>query len=468
MTDQKVSEILFFRKKEVQSLKSLCYDELFQFCFKMASEKYEIDSQQLKEWKIMLKTSLPSVFWQDLNCKYCDFGYKLFNVHDFNQFNRMFPGYYNPVALQELEFRLPKGELIIPDDEKLYKLRHQLWDDKTNSLVFWLQDQDSLSKIIALLEATKSPIENFEISCNQNGISELPNFFTHFQSNIKRLDIMAPAGTENSILDFINQSECQLEQFRLECPHRSTNLEAKKIRNFLQKQSDSLEVLDVQLNIEVIGKILKQFSQMKKLNRLKIWTDADYIMSLEDQDELLEFLIRWTENSIENDLLEALGKADCPIEKYTWYGSDNIYKGKMNAKNISNFMKKHAKSLISLDLTKWLAEMESDEIEDIFKIVPKLEKLQSINVFALDLITPNEEDKFHRFRYFNQKNLELQIDSRRGDIYNAKIADSLSELVEITQKIPLVKSLDCKMTGIISKNVDDPKGCFNKITYFDR
>jgi len=123
--------------------------------------------------------------------------------------------------------------------------------------------------------------------------------------------------------------------------------------------------------------------------------------------------------------------------------------------------------LTSLNLTKWLAEMESDEIEDIFKIVPKLEKLESINVFALDLITPNEEEKFHRFGYFNQKNLELQIDSYRGDIYNAKIADNLSDLVEITQKIPLVKSLNCNMTGIISENDDDPKGCFNKIKHFD-
>jgi len=305
----------------------------------MASQKkYGVDSQQVKEWKIMLKASLPPAFWQDLNCKYCGFWDKLFNV---NNITRRFTKYYDPVALQELEFSLPTGELIIPDDEKLYKLCYQLWDDKTNSLMFWLQDQDTLSRIIALLEATKSPNENFEISCNQNGISELPNFFTHFQSNIKRLDIMAPAGTENSILDFINQSECQLEQFHLECPYGScsTNLEAKKIRKFLQKQSDSLEVLDVQLNIEVIGKILKQFSQMKKLNKLRIWTDADYIVNLEDQDELLEFLMRWTENSIENDLLEALGKADCPIEKYTWHGSNNIYKGKINAKNISNFMK---------------------------------------------------------------------------------------------------------------------------------
>ena len=140
---------------------------------------------------------------------------------------------------------------------------------------------------------------------------------------------MAPDGTENLILDFINQSECQLEQFRLECPHRSTNLGAKKIRKFLQKQSDSLEVLDVQLNIEVIEKILKQFSQMKKLNSLMIWTDADYLNNSDDQDELLELLIRWTENSIQNDLLEALGKADCPIENYTWYGSDNIYNDSM-------------------------------------------------------------------------------------------------------------------------------------------
>ena len=465
MTDQKVCEILFFRKKEVQSLRSLCYDELFQFCFKMASEKYEIDSQQLKEWKIMLKTSLPSTFWQDLNYNYIgNFWHRLFNVHDLR-----FPRYYyDPVALQELEFSLPKGELIIPDDEKLNNLEYQFFDDNTNSLMFWLQDQDTLSKIIALLEATKSPIENFKISCNQNGITVLPKFFTHFQSNIKRLHIMAPDGTENLILDFINQSECQLEQFRLECPYRSTNLEAKKIRKFLQKQSDSLEVLDVQLNIEVIEKILKQFSQMKKLNSLMIWTDADYLNNSDDQDELLELLIRWTENSIQNDLLEALGKADCPIENYTWYGSDNIYKGKMNAKNISNFMKKHAKSLISLDLTKWLAEMEGDEIEDIFKIVPKLEKLESINVFALDLITPNEEDKFHRFEYFNQNNLELRIDSSRGDIHNAKVAESLSQLVEITQKIPLVKSINCNMTGIISENDDDPKGCFNKIPYFDK
>ena len=128
MTDQKVCEILFFRKKEVQSLRSLCYDELFQFCFKMASENYEIDSQQLKEWKIMLKTSLPSTFWQDLNYNYIEnFWHRLFNVYDLR-----FPRYYyDPVALQELEFSLPKGELIIPDDEKLYKLRYQLWDDKT-------------------------------------------------------------------------------------------------------------------------------------------------------------------------------------------------------------------------------------------------------------------------------------------------------------------------------------------------
>ena len=160
--DTKVREILFFRKKEVQSLKSLCYDELFQFCFKMA--EYEIDSQQLKEWKIMLKKSLPSEFWQDLNLRYREFWYRLFNV---NNLNRIFPKYYDHLALQELEFRLPKGERIIPDDEKLDKLNYQFFDEKTDSLVFWLQDQNKLSKIIAVSEATKSPIVDFKISCNK-------------------------------------------------------------------------------------------------------------------------------------------------------------------------------------------------------------------------------------------------------------------------------------------------------------
>ena len=46
--------------------------------------------------------------------------------------------------------------------------------------------------------------------------------------------------------------------------------------------------------------------------------------------------------------------------------------------------------------------MENEEIEDIFKIVPQMEKLESLNVFALDLITLNEEDKFCRLAYFNQ------------------------------------------------------------------
>jgi len=310
--------------------------------------------------------------------------------------------------------------------------------------------------------------EDFKISCNQNGIMELPKFFTHFQANIKSLHIMAPEGTENSILDFINQSECQLRYFSIECPYSykdSTNLDAKKFKKFLQKQSDSLEDLNVKLSIEVIGKILEQFSQMKKLKTLIIWTDSDNAMDLDDQDELLELLKRWIENSIENDLLEALGKTDCSIENYKWYKSDDIYRGKMNAKIISNFMKKHSTSLKSLDLTKWLAEMEGEEIEDIFKILPQMEKLESINVFALDLITPNEEDKFSRLAYFNKKDLHLTIDSNRGDVRDAKVVNNMSELVEITQKIPLIASMNCDITGIIKLDDNHPKSVStNKIT----
>ena len=424
MTDQKIREILFFRKKEVRPLKSLCYDELFQFCFKMA--EYEIDSQQLKEWKIMLKKSLPSEFWQDLNCKYGNFYYKLFNV---NNINRIFPQYYDNLALQELEFSLPKGEPIIPDDEKLNKLNYQFFDENTNSLIFWLEDQDTLSKIIALSEATKSPIVDFKISCNMDGISELPKFFTHFQANIKRLHIMAAEGTENSILDFLNQSECQLEDFQLDFQNGS-KLEAKPVRKFLQKQAESLQYLTIDLSIEVIGKVLEEFSQMKKLKSLSIYTEQESNIQNENQvedSELLELLTRWTEDSIENDLLEALSKADCPIENFTRY-SYNINNGKVEAKNVSKFMKKHAASLKCLNLTKWLADMENEEIEDIFKIVPQMEKLESLNVFALDLITLNEEDKFCRLAYFNQKDLELQIDSNRGDIDNAKLANSMSEV----------------------------------------
>ena len=137
----------------------------------------------------------------------------------------------------------------------------------------------------------------------------------------------------------------------------------------------------------------------------------------------------------------------------------------MNAKIISNFMKKHATSLKSLDLTKWLAEMEGEEIEDIFKILPQMEKLESINVFALDLITPNEEDKFSRLAYFNKKDLDLTIDSNRGDVRDAKVVNNMSELVEITQKIPLIASMNCDITGIIKSDDNHPKSVStNKIT----
>ena len=130
------------------------------------------------------------------------------------------------------------------------------------------------------------------------------------------------------------------------------------------------------------------------------------IYNLHSHDIFFVNICRGTENNV----LETVRQSQCQLEEIKFLERTDLA---LDAGNILRFLQSQSKTLKRLDLSQWLKKSELKDIEDIFKEISQMKRLEILCIFILDLIKGNQTsiNKFHRLMYFNKRGLSLYITS---------------------------------------------------------
>ena len=224
-------------------------------------------------------------------------------------------------------------------------------------------------------------------------------------------------GTENDILHCISKSGCHLKELEF-CVLYNLQFKSKNIINFLESQTDSLEILNISNWLQYIEKdevvsVFKVIACMKNLKELCINAPVG------TEENILSIL------SSAQDLTQ--------LEKVIFVGRTDL---RFENDTIIAFLIKYRDSLKKLDLTEWINDQfNHDMLEVILEVISKMKNLKELKMYANDLIDARPDmEKYHRLSYFAEmEGLELNVNGVRGDNYEDEVSFHFTTVYNLYQ-----------------------------------